>query len=65
MMRIDYDKEANAAYIYLEEKIGDGEVSKTITLKTNVNVDLDASGKWLGIEILNADKILSKNILKH
>ena len=35
-MKITYDKEADAAYIYLEESIADGEASKTIELNDNI-----------------------------
>jgi len=49
-MRIEYDREADAVYIYLQEK----EVAKTIQLSQGVNVDLDAQGRLIGIEVLDA-----------
>ena len=49
-MRIEYDREADAVYIYLQEK----EVSKTIELSHGVNIDLDAQGRLIGIEVLDA-----------
>lgn len=56
-MKITYDKDADAAYIYFKE-ISPGEVSKTISLNENISVDLDKDGKTLGIEILQANKNL-------
>ncbi len=62
-MKITYDKEADAAYIYLEGSIEDGEAKKTVELNDNIIVDFDKEGKLLGIEILNASKILNKKSL--
>ncbi len=56
-MRAEFDKEADAAYIYFKE-IENGEVAETITLNESVNVDLDKNGKVLGIEILDASEHL-------
>jgi len=58
-MRIEVDKEADAAFVYFKE-ISAGEVAKTISLNKNLNVDLDSKGKLLGIEILNASKVIPK-----
>ena len=38
-MKFEYDKEVDAAYIYLEDAIGDGEVDKTIELNNNIIID--------------------------
>ena len=59
-MKIEYDKEADVAYIYLKYPIKDGECKKTVRLNEDVSLDYDSSGKLLGLEILNARKILSK-----
>ena len=56
-MKITFDKDADAAYIYFKE-IAPGEVSKTISLNDCINIDTDADGKTLGIEILDASKNL-------
>ncbi len=63
MMRIEYDKEADAGYIYLVEEIKDGEAVKTIELEPNIILDFNKDGKLLGIEILNASKVLNKELL--
>ena len=62
-MRTEFDKEADAAYIYFKE-IGNGEVAETISLNDSVNVDLDKSGKVLGIEILDASEHLPSSAFK-
>ena len=49
-MKIEYDKETDAVYIYLQQK----EAAKTIELSEIVKVDLDKEGKLIGIEVLNA-----------
>ena len=59
-MKIEYDKESDAAYIYLVENIGKGEAVKTIELNQNIILDFDKQGKLLGIEVLNASKTLNK-----
>ncbi|MAH47397.1 hypothetical protein CMI37_16355 [Candidatus Pacearchaeota archaeon] len=62
-MRIQFDKEADAAYIYFKE-ISAGEAVNTISLNKSINLDLDKDGKILGIEVLNATKNLPVNALK-
>ena len=62
-MKFEYDKEADAAHIYLEGSIGEGEADKTVELNEDIIVDFDKNGKLLGIEILSASKILSKRSL--
>jgi len=62
-MKFEYDKEADAAYIYLEDSIAKGEAEKTIELNDNIVVDFDKNGKLLGIEILSASKVLNKKSL--
>ena len=62
-MNFEYDKEADAAYIYLEATIKEGEAKNTIEVNDNIILDFDAEGKLLGIEILNASKVLSKKTL--
>jgi len=64
-MRIEYDKEVNAAYVYLVETIKDGEAVKTIKVNDNIILDFDKNGKLIGMEVLNAGKILSKEVLLH
>ena len=62
-MRFEYDKEVDAAYIYLKYPIAEGESKKTTPLDDNVILDQDEDGKILGIEILNASSVLNKESL--
>lgn len=62
-MKFEYDKEVDAAYIYLEYPIKDGEVKKTIELNENIIIDFDDKDKLLGVEILNASKVLNQKTL--
>ena len=62
-MKFEYDREADAGYFYLVDEIKDGEAVKTIELEPNIILDFDKNGKLLGIEVLNARKILKKDVL--
>ncbi|MFH0869231.1 MAG: DUF2283 domain-containing protein [archaeon] len=59
-MKTEYDKEVDAAYIYLADKIEKGAVQKTIKLNDNISLDFDKDNKLLGIEILRASQTLPK-----
>ncbi len=61
-MKVTFDKEADAAYIYFKD-IAQGEVTRTISLNESINIDLDSEGKTLGIEILDASKNLPKGTI--
>ena len=62
-MKFEYDKEVDAAYIYLEDSIEEKGVDKTIELDDKVVLDFDKNGKLLGIEILNASHVLKQKAL--
>ena len=62
-MKLEYDKEADAAYIYLDYPIKKGMAQKTIQLNDNIILDFDRKGKLLGIEVLDARKVLHKKTL--
>jgi uncharacterized protein YuzE len=68
-MRITYDPTADAAYIYLRE-IEDGGVANTIPVDStegvsagDVNLDFDAEGRLIGIEVLGARSTLPREAL--
>ncbi|HLD43455.1 MAG TPA: DUF2283 domain-containing protein [Candidatus Nanoarchaeia archaeon] len=63
-MKFEYDKDADAAYVYFQYPIRDGEAKNTIELNDNIVLDFDAQGKLLGVEILNASTVLKKEVLK-
>jgi uncharacterized protein YuzE len=52
-MRFEYDKEANALYIYLRGKIPQGGAARTVELEPGVYLDADSAGRILGVEFLN------------
>ena len=54
-MKIEYDREADALYIQLREAY----VGDNIDIETGITVDLDENRRIVGIEILDASKILS------
>ena len=60
-MKITYDKEADAMYIYLSE----GEFASNNVIDKDTIIDLDKSGKTLGIELLNVSKRLGKKFLSN
>lgn len=62
-MKFEYDKEVDAAYIYLQFPIKEGEVKKTLELNPDIILDYDKDSKLIGVEILNASKIVKKDIL--
>ena len=54
-MRIEYDKEADALYIQLREV----SVDDNIDIEEGITIDIDEKKHIVGIEILDASKILS------
>ena len=63
-MRLEYDREVDAAYIYLQLPIKDGEAKKTIQLNDNIVLDFDENDKLIGVEVLNASTVLSEETIK-
>ena len=59
-MKITYDEDVDAMYIQLIE--GDHEV-RTVCLNDDVALDLDARERLVGIEILDAKRVLGKGKL--
>ncbi len=55
-MQIDYDLQADAIYIRLRA----GEVDDTVTVGKYIYVDVDQDGVPLGLELLFAGQLLSK-----
>lgn len=53
-MKITYDKEVDAKYIYLQPEIAPGSVKRTEQISEGVHVDYSAGGTVLGVEILDA-----------
>ncbi len=63
-IKIEYDKKADAAYLYLKYPIRDGEAVNTMEINENIMLDFDKKGRLLGVEILNASKNLKNNVLR-
>ena len=62
-VRMTYDSDANAAYIYLVDQINRGEVAYSRVADiamdgASMTVDFDAEGRVLGIEVLGASRAL-------
>jgi uncharacterized protein YuzE len=52
--RVTYDPdEADCSYIYLTGTIAPGEVVRTETVMRDINLDFDAQGCLIGIELLS------------
>ena len=63
-MKVTYDKEADAVYIYLKNPIKRGEAKKNVPTDAGPILDFDKKGKLLGIEILWASKVFDKKVLE-
>jgi uncharacterized protein YuzE len=68
-MRVSYDPEADAAYVYLVDEIGAGGVDRTVPIDPSevggmINLDFDAGGRLLGLEILDASRLLPLGLLQ-
>ena len=59
-MRTEYDPEANALYV----RFSDEDVDHTEEVRPGIIMDFDARGHVIGIEMLDAKKILSEAALK-
>ncbi|MEU7870812.1 DUF2283 domain-containing protein [Dactylosporangium sp. NPDC049140] len=62
-----YDDEADAAYVHLQHPIADAGVDRTITFDSRhgmLNLDLDARGHVLGLEIIGARAHLPPALLQ-
>ncbi|MBI5389976.1 DUF2283 domain-containing protein [Candidatus Woesearchaeota archaeon] len=62
-MKMEYDKDVDAAYIYLQYPIAPGEAKHTVEINENIFLDYDDQGKLIGVEILEASKVLRKEMI--
>jgi len=58
-MELTYDPDHNVAYLRLKTKDASSQV-KTLTVSTDLNVDLAPDGTVYGIELLNANEQLGQ-----
>jgi uncharacterized protein YuzE len=57
-MKITYDAEGDALYIYLREEKKEVEIAQTLRYSDFVFVDVNAQGEPLGVEVLSAQRLL-------
>ena len=57
-MKIEFDREADALYI----RLGRGKVAYSEEIKPGVVVDYSQKGKPLGVEVLEASKLMAQGI---
>jgi uncharacterized protein YuzE len=59
-MNATYDPKADAAYLYLSKE----KIAKSRVISDSMNFDLDADGKLVGIEFLDAKSQLAGSTLQ-
>lgn len=59
-MKIEYDPERDLLYIYFAE--AETKAAQTITIAPGVHVDFDKDSKLVGIEVIEASKVMGKKI---
>lgn len=67
-MKVTYDASVDAAYIQLVDEIGVGGVANTYPCDPRdvggmINLDFDSSGRLVGVEVLDASKLLPPEVL--
>lgn len=67
-MRIKYDSDSDAAYVYLKDSILPGEATNTVVCdvdieSASIHLDFDATGHLLGIEVLGASRVLPDEVI--
>jgi uncharacterized protein YuzE len=68
-MRVTYDRAVDAAYIYLMDAIVPGTARHTypcdpLEVNGQINLDFDAAGRLIGIEVLDASRLLPERLLE-
>jgi uncharacterized protein YuzE len=68
-LKIEYDAQADAAYIYLDDSVEPRVVKKTcgcdpVEVDGMINLDFDDEGRILGVEVMDASARLPKAALK-
>jgi uncharacterized protein YuzE len=62
-MKLDYDKDVDAAYFYFKHPIRAREVKRTIKVDEHIILDFGKDGVLLGIEVLDASSALKADAL--
>jgi len=68
-MRLEYDARIDSAYLFLVDKILPGAAATTLNIDPSeinghVNIDLDSAGRIIGIEVLDASRLLPAEFMK-
>jgi uncharacterized protein YuzE len=69
LVKVTFDRKSDAAYIQLVDEIGLGGVAKTYPCDPRevggeINLDFDSDGRLVGIEVLDASKMLPIELLR-
>ena len=69
-MDLEYTEDVDAAYLKLVDEIGVGGVATTypcdpIAVNGQINLDFDHEGRLLGVEVLDASRLLRSETLAH
>lgn len=59
-MRIEFDPERDLLYIYFAE--ASTKAAQTVTITLGVHADFDREGKLIGIEVIEASRIMGEKI---
>lgn len=59
-MRIEFDPERDLLYIYFAD--AGKKAAQTITITPGVHADFDGDGKLIGIEVIEASKVMGEKI---
>ena len=67
-MRITYSPKVDAAYIYLIDVLASKETGTTFSYDpfetgSMINLDFDSDGKLVGIEVIDASRLLPRELL--
>jgi uncharacterized protein YuzE len=68
-MRVVYDREADAAYLYFLPSEAASEVARTVPLDPSeidgeINLDFDRNGRLVGVEVQDASRFLDPSLLE-
>ena len=68
-MRLEYDAGIDSAYLFLVDKILPGGAATTLNIDPSeinghVNIDLDSAGRIIGIEVLDASRLLPAEFMQ-
>jgi uncharacterized protein YuzE len=59
-MKIEYDPDRDLLYIYFAEI--ETKAAETVTIRPGVQADFDRDGKLMGIEVIEASRVMGKKI---